>query len=97
MIDFLKDCGIEENVIDNIMDTYSSTVVFSFSCNEIEVKKIINYLNTLGIKNIGYILTSNLDFFFQTFDDVVKLFNKYDIIKLITAINNNPDVIKELR
>lgn len=96
MIDFMKELGISEVVISDITNTYSDSVLFSLSCNRFEIGKIISYFKDLGIVNINEIVSNNLDFFFQTFNDVKALFMKYDIKRLVELINSNSEVIKEL-
>lgn len=96
MINFLKELGIKEAVIYDITNTYPDSVLFSLNCNRFEIKKIINYFNEIGIDNINEIVSNNLDFFFQTFNDVKKLFTKYDITRLVELINSNSEILKEL-
>lgn len=96
MIDFLKEYGINESVINDITNTYSKSVLFNLSCNEYEIEKIINYLKTIGIKDVNEVLSNNLNLFFQTSNDIQKTFSKYDIKKLVEYINYDSSILEEL-
>ena len=87
MIDFLKEVGIEEEVIKDLELSYSEANLYNLNSHEVEVLKIINYFREIGIEYIDELLIDNLNIFFLSYDEIVVKFNKYNISKLVETIN----------
>lgn len=89
MINFLKNNGITESVIKNILDENSSANLYNFSCNQDEVIKIIQFLKDIGVTKIEQLLVYRIDKFFVTLDDFKKKYVKDDVDKFAKLINED--------
>ena len=96
MLDFLKECGIKEETIISLESKLFESMQFNLNSNELEIKKIINYFNEIGIVCVDDLLLNDIDLFLCTFSQVKKNFDKYDISKLVELINSNYEVIYQL-
>lgn len=93
MIDFLKDCHIDDEIIEEMNKKYDVDL-FDLNCNKVEIIKTINYLRDIGINNINDLLLYETDLFYKTKDDVENMFCNYDINDFISKINNNYEEIE---
>lgn len=89
MIDFLKEYNISLKVIDMIKKENSGANLYNLSCNQEEIKEIINYLRGLGIICVDELLIYRIDLFFNSLDDIKKRFSKYNINDLVNSLNND--------
>ena len=96
MIDFLKDSGIEDKVIAILNNKYYDNILYSINCNEYEIKRIIDYLRSIGINCIDELLIDHINLFLQPLENIENIFNKTDINSLVSSINNNPDIIDNI-
>lgn len=96
MLDFLKECGIKNEIIVSLESKLFDNMQFNLNCNELEIKKIINYFNEIGITCTDDLLLNNIDLFLFTFSQIKEKFDKYDIPKLVELINNDYEVINQL-
>lgn len=96
MIDFLKECNIEDKTIEEIKRKQSPSFLFDLNCNEEECIKIINYLKGMGINNIDELLLYESEIFFKTKKNVEKALSKCDIEELVELINEDTSNIEEL-
>ena len=96
MIDFLNDLDISVDTINSLEKKYNKEILYTINCNEYEIKKIIIYLKNMNITCINNILIDYIELFFKTYNEFLSLFNKYDIEKLVLAINQNYHVLDEL-
>ena len=55
MIDFLKDAGISNNVLVEMIKNNTETSIFDLSCNDEDAIEIIKYMRNIGITNIDII------------------------------------------
>lgn len=97
MIKFLKECNISSDTIHELSKKYSSQL-FDLNCNQNECVKIIDYLREIGIINVDELLINKLQIFYETKDDLVKMFSRYDIVELVRKINfdyNEIDILFE--
>ena len=96
MIDFLKECNINNETIEEIKKTQSPSFLFDLNCNEEECVKIINYLKEIGINNIDELLLYEPEIFFKIKKNVEKAFSMCDIEELVELINEDASNIEEL-
>ena len=78
MLNFLKDCGISDDVIKDLEYTYSPENIYNLDSNEFEV---IEYIDEL--------LVHNLEVFLCKFSYIVDKFNKYKIDDVVKMINDD--------
>lgn len=93
MIDFLRDCDISEDTIDELYDLYSFQL-FDLSCNSDEIIKIIDYLRSIGIVNIEDLLINKTDIFYKTKKWIEDKISKYNIDEFVSKVNDNYDEIE---
>lgn len=96
MIDFLKDAGISNNVLVEMIKNNTETSIFDLSCNDEDAIEIIKYMRNIGITNIDELLIYRIDIFFLTFEQFIKRLSKFNIPALVNHINNdyaNIDII----
>lgn len=96
MLDFLKNYGIHDSVISEMEKVNTSTNIYNFNCNEYDIGKIIKFLRDLGINCIDQLLINKIELFFFRFEDVKKLFYKYDLYKLVELINQDYNIVDKL-
>ena len=96
MLDFLKELGIEDKTIDILNNKYYDNILYSLTCNEYEINKIIDYFNNVGITCIDELLINHIDLFLETKENIENSFNKYDMNILIPTLNSNPQVIRNI-
>ena len=92
MIDFLLDCGINKDTINELNKKYP-TELFDLSCNKKEIVKIINYLRDIGVIDIDELLTYETWLFYKTLDFVKERITKFDVNELVSKINSNYEEI----
>ncbi len=98
MIDFLKDAGISNNVLVEMIKNNTETSIFDLSCNDEDAIEIIKYMRNIGITNIDELLIYRIDIFFLTFEQFIKRLSKFNIPALVNHINDdyaNIDIINE--
>lgn len=96
MLTFLSDLGISEQTVVKINKENSSANIYNLNCNQDEVSKIIKYFNELGILCIDELLIYRIDLFFKDFEEIKKIFSKYETNSLVNAINNDYNIINEI-
>lgn len=96
MLDFLIDLGVKKETISGIENKLFDGFLYSLNCNEFEIEKIIKYFNDIGIKCIDEILLEDTDLFLNSFKAIKDKFEKYDIKRLVEAINNDYEVIFQI-
>ena len=98
MIDFLKNVGISDDTLIEMLKNNNETAIFDLSCYEEDAINIINYIKNIGINNIDELLVYRMDIFFLTFEQFVKRLSKFNIPVLVNLINEdytNIDIINE--
>ena len=98
MIDFLKDAGISNNVLVEMIKNNTETSIFDLSCNDEDAIEIIKYMRNIGITNIDELLIYRIDIFFLTFEQFIKRLSKFNIPALVNHNNDdyaNIDIINE--
>ena len=96
MIDFLKECGVEEKTIKELERKVSQSNLFDLSCNKDNCLKIIEYLRQININNIDELLLYEFDVFTLTFSTLIKKISQFNVPLLASAINDDPFAIEEI-
>ena len=96
MTDFLRECGISDEAINELETICSKEMLYNLYCNEYQIKEIINYFNSIGIKCTEDILINFTGLFLETFNDIKKMFEGKDIDRLVKSINEDYNVINDL-
>ena len=96
MLNFLKDCGISDDVVKDLEYTYSPENIYNLDSNEFEVIKIIEYFRKIGIEYIDELLVHNLEIFLCKFNYIVDKFNRYEIDQVVKMINDDYMLINNI-
>ncbi len=96
MIDFLRNCGITDKVINDIKSVNVDTNLYNLNCNQDEVIKIIQCLRDIGVNCISELLVYRIDIFFLSFDKFKKLYIKQDTSNFVKLINDDYTNIDEI-
>ena len=98
MIDFLKNAGISNDVLVEMIKNNDETSIFDLSCNDEDAIEIIKYMRNIGVTNIDELLIYRIDIFFLTFEQFIKRLSNFNIPALVNHINDdyaNIDIINE--
>lgn len=100
MIEFLKNAGISNDVLVEMIKNNDEAAIFDLSCNPKDSVEIIKYMRNIGITNtnIDALLIYRIDIFFLTFEQFIKRLSKFNIPALVNHINDdyaNIDIINE--
>lgn len=94
MIERLLAKGIKKNTVDILAD--NDTSYNDFEINIDDVVDIIDYLRSIGIKNIDSLLLCTPDLFIGTKRDVENMFKNKNMIELVDLINDDIDNVELL-
>lgn len=94
-MNYLKDLGISENTINEIIEKNDEAIIPTFEYNQEKITDIINYLRYVGIKNIDQLLIYEVDLFLKDYEEIKKLIRVEDF-ETIYNINNDWMYIEEL-
>ena len=86
---------IDENLLDEIIKYNDESIVFSLESNKDNIKKVIDYLESIGIKNIEELLKYEIDIFLHDLRFIKKKIHPDDI-DLINNINDDCTFIEEI-
>ena len=96
MLDFLKDKGINQWVIDDIININYDAMIYNLQMNEMEICKIIDYFREIGITVVDEILINASGVFLNNLKYVKLQFEKENIVELVKEINYNYMYILEI-
>lgn len=85
MIEKLIENGIDPKVFNYLDDRE----IKALGINIDDCLAIVNYLKSIGIQNISELLVNKVDLFLETKTRVEALFNKKDVMKLVSLINDD--------
>lgn len=97
MINYLKEYNITEETIEGLKKSYYEELIDMLSINQFAVRKVIEYLRNLGVKDFNQIILYNLPIFLADYDYVKECFEKVnDLKKTIDMINEDYMYIHEV-
>ncbi len=88
-MDFLLECGIDNETLTKIRLNNSSQLIIDAEWNIERVVNTINYLRKIGINVIDKILINRFDIILRGEDSLRESFNKTNQSKLIQMINKD--------
>lgn len=97
MLEFLKEYNISDNVIKMMKKENSRANIYNLSCNMEQVGKILNYFKELNINCINDLLIYRIQIFFNSYEDILECFSKYNITSLVEKINEDFTIIDDLK
>lgn len=95
MIEFLENCKLRKETIEQLSKKYPSEL-FDLNANEEECVEIIEYLRDIGINCIDELLLYRTDLFYNSRHEVERMIEKNNISEIVSEINNDFTKIDEL-
>lgn len=92
-MDFLKEYGIKNEVIDKMLNSYDPVLIDVFLFDEGNVRKVIEYFQSLGIKVIDDLLLYRIEIFSIDVEKLKQSIARFDQQELIRRINENYNTI----
>lgn len=97
MIDYLKEYGITDETIEELPKLYYEELIDSLSINQFAVRKVIEYLRDLGIKDFNKLILFNLPVFLANCSYIKECFEKVNNLEeTIKKINEDNMYIEEI-
>jgi len=94
-MDFLKTAMISDDTIKLIMENNSSVCLFNLECNKEECLRIIKFIRNIGIRRVDDLLIKETEIFIQSLREFMKKISRYDIVEVVTEVNDNPLMIEK--
>ncbi len=95
-MEFLKEFGITDEVIYRIEVNNDKALVFSFICSKDNVRKNIEYFESIGIEVIELLLIYRLEIFLIDHEILVKSFESFQVPTLVQLINEDINAVNLL-
>lgn len=97
-MDFLIENGFSNYFVNEIDNNLSDETKYLISYNKDSVIDNIKYFRSIGItdKSIEELFYINEELLIKDLDDVKKIFERYDIPKLVTILNNDISYIDNI-
>ena len=86
---------INEDLLSEIIRHNGEAIVFSLESKKENINRIINYLESIGIKNIDELLKYEIDLFLRDLSSVKKMIQP-DNIDLINSINDDCICVEDI-
>lgn len=86
---------INEDLLSEIIRHNGEAIVFSLESKKESINRIINYLESIGIKNIDELLKYEIDLFLRDLSSVKKMIQPDDI-DLINSINDDCACVEDI-
>lgn len=88
-MEYLKKFNFTEEDIKDIIDNIENQDIMELEFNEDRIISIIEYLISLGIKDIKSILIYKNNIFYDDLDSIKRRFEDYNGIDIVELINEN--------
>lgn len=95
-MEFLKAYIKEEDTITKIRGNNEESVIFNFLCFEDNAKKIMTYLQEIGITVIDELLINRLELFTIDIERIKEHFNNYNVEVLVQLINEDINTLNNI-
>ena len=93
---FLLDKGISQEVIDKLRIKYDESILDIVDLEEGNVVEVIDYLKSIGVKDIETLLIYNISIFTTEVDEIKAAFEKQNIPAFVDEINDDITIIDML-
>lgn len=88
-MEFLKEYGINDSVIDEMIDKYDDSLLSLFMSEEYNVGLVIEYLKSIGVCVIDELLLNRIELFYIDVIKIKKSFDRFETKKLVDNINKD--------
>ena len=93
---FLLEYGIKKETIEKIKEIKDDSEVFYCLTQKDNVTKVINYLQSINVKNIDDILLNRLELFYVPVNKIKESFEKYNINVLVQLLNEDINILNNV-
>ena len=95
-MNFLLEYGIKKETIEKIKEIKDDSEVFYCLTQKDNVTKVINYLQSINVKNIDDILLNRLELFYVPVNKIKESFEKYNINVLVQLLNEDINILNNI-
>ncbi len=95
-MNFLLEYGIKKETIEKIKEIKDDSEVFYCLTQKDNVTKVINYLQSINVKNIDDILLNRLELFYVPVNKIKESFEKYNINVLVQLLNEDINILNNV-
>ena len=95
-MDFLKELGIDDETITKINENNLPSVIRQFISDRENVKKIIKYMQEVGIQVVDDLLIRRIEIFSIDYDRLKNAFDNYNKEVLVALVNEDISAINFL-
>ena len=95
-MNFLLEYGIKKETIEKIKEIKDDSEVFFCLTQKDNVTKVINYLQSINVKNIDDILLNRLELFYVPVNKIKESFEKYNINVLVQLLNEDINILNNV-
>lgn len=95
-MNFLLEYGIKKETIEKIKEIKDDSEVFYCLTQKDNVTKVINYLQSINVKNIDDILLNRIELFYVPVNKIKESFEKYNINVLVQLLNEDINILNNV-
>lgn len=95
-MNFLLEYGIKKETIEKLKEIKDDSEVFYCLTQKDNVTKVINYLQSINVKNIDDILLNRLELFYVPVNKIKESFEKYNINVLVQLLNEDINILNNV-
>lgn len=95
-MNFLLEYGIKKETIEKLKEIKDDSEVFYCLTQKDNVTKVINYLQSINVKNIDDILLNRIELFYVPVNKIKESFEKYNINVLVQLLNEDINILNNV-
>ena len=94
-MDFLLDLGLSKEDIEEIVARNDQGILYNVSLNKKNVIEIVKYFKEIGVSDssIKDLFTLQIGIFHRTKDEIVSVFDEYELESIIKSLNYDVNTI----
>lgn len=92
---FLTDYGLTNEDIEEIIHENDSAIIKNVELNEVNVRKVIDYLASVGVNSIVIkeLFKKQIGMFFRTKEEIQDVFDEYEMDSILKSLNYDVNTI----
>ena len=95
MIEDIKLIGIEDELIEELLEKLGYDKVLSMACNYKKIRENINIFKAINVADINELLINKNDIFFKEPEEIIKKLSSINIANFVNLINEDYELIDE--
>lgn len=88
-MNFLESVGVTSATLEKVREHNGEALVSDLYLNRIDIKNIIKYFQSIGIKVIDDLLIFVVDLFFKDINEIKAKVEQYGISEFVEEVNND--------